>query len=117
MADFSVPAVPDDADSPQEVAGQSSLWDVRAALPALPLNFPFPHVQSEDPDERAEVLRQFVAWENHPEEARQLVLRSLWRDAIDWYLPERSGMAAVRGRSPLRRASGQLVFKLLQVSA
>ncbi len=103
--------------------------ELRFARPNIPLDFPFPPVLPEDPQERAEVLRQFeerfgkresilpehlspevlpddpdemaallrqfAEWENIPQEARALVLRTLWPQVIDNYLPRRHGMAEV----------------------
>ncbi|HEX4431070.1 MAG TPA: hypothetical protein VHZ96_17505 [Frankiaceae bacterium] len=54
-----------------------------------------PAVLPSDPAEMAELLRQFAVWENIPQEARALVISTLWSGVIDQYLPERGGMAGV----------------------
>jgi hypothetical protein len=103
--------------------------EIRFARPNIPFDFPFPAVLPEDPDERAEVLRQFeerygkprqilpdhlspavlpddpeemaellrqfAIWEDIPQEARGLVISTLWPQIIDQYLPGREGMSHV----------------------
>jgi hypothetical protein len=78
--------------------------EYRFARPDIPAGPSFPRVLPDhlspavlppDPDEMAELLRQFAVWENVPQEARELVLSTLWTKIIDNYLPERPGMGQV----------------------
>lgn len=47
---------------------------LRPALPGLPKMPPFPAVLPEDPDERAEVLRQFAEWDRQRKDEQERVL-------------------------------------------
>jgi len=92
--DFPFPRVlPEDPDERAAVLRRFEEWEGRPARTVS--EFPFPPILPDDPDERAELMRQFAAWENHPEEARQLVISTLWPEIIDHYLPERDGLTGV----------------------
>ena len=87
------PVLPADPEERAEVLRRFEKWHGKPKR-ILPEHLS-PAVLPDDPAEMAELLRGFAEWQDIPQEARALVLRTLWPQIIDHYLPERGGMADV----------------------
>jgi hypothetical protein len=66
------PIPPDRSGEPPQT--QEDGGRLRAVVPELPLDWPFPRVLPEDPDEREEVLRRFAEWDRQRREAEQRIM-------------------------------------------